>query len=162
MNQPAGVTRPGPRSRIWLVIATVAAVISLGLPWKKTTELGYGFTYYGTGLCSNSYDADGWMTTTCDPYWSPQLEVQPELATMIGIQHPIRVLVVLAALALAVGYRRNARRLLLAAPVLAVVGLLGFGVSAMSGQLLFVLAVGALLMALHRDGLLTRPRVSTA
>jgi hypothetical protein len=150
--------RPGPQARPWLLIAAVAAVVSLGLPWKKTVELGFGYTYYGNGLCYNSYDADGWMTTICDPYWTPQLEVKPQLATLIGTEHPVRVLALLAVVALIAGYRRHSRRLVLAAPVLACVGLLGFGVTGMSGQVLFVLAVAALAMALRRDGILPGAR----
>ncbi len=148
--------RPGPLARRWLLIAAVAATLSLGLPWKNSVEAGFGFTYYGTGLCSNSWDADGWMTTTCDPYWTPQLEVKPELTTVIGAEHPARALVLLTVLALVVGYRRGHRGWLRLAPTPAMVALFGYGVTGMSGQLAFALALGALVMALVRDGVYPR------
>ncbi|WP_157970486.1 hypothetical protein [Nakamurella deserti] len=144
--------RPGPVARSWLVIAAVAATVSLGLPWKNTVETGFGYTFYGNGLCHNSYDADGWMTTVCDPYWTPRLEVKPELTTMLGIAHPVRALLLLTVVMVVVGYRRGDRRWLVAAPAPAAVGITAFGVTGMAGQSLCALALGALLVALRRDG----------
>jgi hypothetical protein len=154
--------RPGPTARSWLVLAAVAATVSLGLPWDTTVETGFGYTFYGSGLCYNSYDADGWMTTVCDPYWTPRLEVKPELTTLLGTGHPVRALLPVTVLMVVAGYRRGNRRWAAAAPVPAAVGLVASGVTGMAGQWVFGLALAALVVALRRDGVLpSRHRAAT-
>ena len=150
---------PNPVARVWFGVAALAGLLSLGLPWRNSVELGFGFTYYTSGLCYNSYDYDGWMTTHCDPWYVPNLEVKPTTALAIGAEHPVRVMLVLTVIALIVGYRRGVRSLLLAAPVIAAFGLFGYGVTGKPGQLAFAIGLAALLVALRRDGVLGRDRV---
>lgn len=154
--------RPSAPARWWYAIAALCGVLALGLPWRKTVEFGVGFS--GTpGFCYSAADADGWLTTYCDP-WSPSLAMQPHLAELTGAQSPVRVLLALTLVALVVGYRRGIVRLLRWAPAVAAVGLFGFGVTGEAGQISYVLGLVALVVALRRDGalVLDRPKLRPA
>ena len=128
------------------------AVLSLGMIWRWSYTIGPG--YFMPGFCYTRYDYEGWAYTQCDPYYQYGSITPTE---MNGFAHPVRVLLLLAVLAVVVGYRRASRGLLLAAPALAAVGLFAFGVTGRPGQLVFAAAIGALLMALHVDGVLKVP-----
>ena len=144
--------RPGPLARRWLLIAAVAATLSLGLPWSTSPTFGVSVI---PGFCSTSYCADGFATTECGPA-TTQFAPTGGLTPSVGYQHPVRVLGLVTAGLVVAGYRRGHRGWLLAAPAPGVLALCGYGLTGTSGQLVFAAALGALVMALVRDGVVPR------
>lgn len=53
-----------PALRRRLVVAGVLALLGLGLPW---TTASYVAGWYAPGLCSTTYDADGYGSVSCGP-----------------------------------------------------------------------------------------------
>lgn len=146
---PFNGRKPKIAARRWLLLAGVAGLLSLGLPWSSVYQPGFG--YWSPGFCYTGYDSDGWASTYCDPWYVPGAG---SIVRVIGAQHPARVLLLLTVLALIAGYRRESKALLKWAPVLAALGLFGFGVTGMAGQIVFAVGLAALLRALYLDGVL--------
>ena len=154
----SAVRIPTQLARSWFGIAALAGLLSLGLPWKHTLQFGLTYGYWTTGFCYNSYDSEGWATTYCDPWYMPFPGTGSKIVTVTGAEHPVRVMLLLAVVALVAGYRRGSATLLKAGAGVAALGLFSFGFTGMSGQLCYAVGLAALVMALHRDGVLALRR----
>jgi hypothetical protein len=162
-----GRVRPVPAARTWLFIAFAAAILSLGLPWDTKLTLTPGMITTGLfsplGVCGLRYDYAGYAYTDCSNWYNWGYYQMGHFIpnTVFGFRGPARVVIALVAIVVFLGYRLGSSRLLKLAPILAVGGFIATGVTAYSGQLVFLFALAALLIALSKDGLVKLPQRRT-
>ncbi len=139
-----------------LVVAAVAGVIALGLPWASALELRYQAPMYYPGLCSTVYDPDGWASVECDPIYRYAGYTYGLSGHHVGYQQGVRVLLPVAVILLVAGVRRHRRALVVAGYAVAVAGLVVGGLRFYPGQVAYVIALLALGLWLRRSGWLGR------
>lgn len=154
----------GAAARLWLAVALLATVLSVGLPWSATglSPGSYLPGYYTPGFCATVYDYDGYASMDCGPgYLSPGFYLSGYgFGGEAGASHPARVFIAVGLLLVVLGYRRGSAQVLTAALLIGAVGFLAYGVSPAAGQLSFGLALAALWLALRADGIRLRWRGS--
>lgn len=134
-----------------LTVAAAFALLSLGLPWGSSDPGRWTGGFYSPGFCSTVYDGNGWASTECGPgFYSAGIHLGGGSGAA-GYRTCVRVFLLIAAVLLIIGLRRRSGPLpALAAAVLTLGWLLQPG--AQSGQIAYLLALAALVTALHRKG----------
>ena len=156
---PSGRSVPAGPHRVRLLLAAAAALVvaSLALPWRNS-HLQMGLTtawipgdchlnYNGYSYCESGHIAWGSYTQLAGP--------------VAGLAQPIRVLAVLAAIAVGVAVRRRSRAAARLGLAVGGFGLLMGGLAPTAGRLTFLVALAMAAVALDRAGLLRSHR-STA
>lgn len=150
-------------TRGWLLVALVLGTLSLALPWGRFAESTLGPGTTTAGYCSTVWSSDGGATLDCVPglYFPGAVLTSEGVLTGTAIQP--RVLLVVAALLVWRAYRRSgapAARVDPAAVLAVALGVLAVplvGPAAQTGQVVWAVALAALVVALRRDGLLGVP-----
>jgi hypothetical protein len=139
-----------------LVVAALAALLSLGLPWASAMDLKWGTPYWMPGLCHTVYDSDGWASTECDQMWIGYGYGLQKSDTFVGYQRAVRVLAPAAAVLLLIGLRTGRKSLMATGFGVAVAGLVIGGLRVYPGQVVYAVALVALAGWLYCTGRLFR------
>jgi hypothetical protein len=156
-------------TRGWLLVAALLGVVSLALPWGRWSQQLTTAPTVAPGSCTTSWSYDGYPTTDCTSMmFFPGMDLTTG-GVLMGTDLHARVLLVLAALLVWRAYRRRDPGRAVVDPAAALAVALGVlavplvGPAAQSGQVVWALALVALVVALRRDGLLGVPdRLRTA
>lgn len=134
-----------------LLLSGLLALISLGLPWRRSGLDPTFRTSWLSGYCG----APG--EYVCDPGTIVFHNGFTVTAAVPGYASPVRVALLVAVVVLIVGLRRRSAALLRAGLAVAATGLLLGGTSVGAGQLTYLGALVVLVLALRRGGRLRFP-----